>query len=608
MPNVSAPDFSFIRFDDSGLCLAAHGHHDEAFHFKVIVDKLLSEPIRLGRATQAGVVTYDYSPEVRATWLTARCAVAIAGVGESTTFFLYSIAVGDDEVLYEVDTNLAGLRARLYTDFGITMEGNTFVTSCVIDLQVKAREFQLAGTFLTTTISYFWNEGYIAAPGDAIGYPAESLFRYALLNGDGSTLATTGKFKVLHEQGYTSRISYGCNEAAFGFSYIENTPNIVRLPVWLLKPTYPKRQTVHLRSDGRKQLLSSFVEKEYLLQTELAPEWFHERLAIAMAHDTVIFKNGTVGEVEIMDNEVYQPQWLDDVNALNVPGRSRVKVARYGYFNNNCGTNDCCAPVVAIGEVTTSAILLGLTYSRSTTQIKIRYRLASSSAWTEVIIPSVSSYLITGLTPGENYVVMATAICDGDEGDSSRAHAVATMAPGGGSCEVVGIAGTPLLPDGEVGVPYSYSISLTGAPLFTLFNIVKPSWMTVSLGGILDVNTVHFTGTPDVAGAVTVSFDVSNCSGDGLASFSDSIDIAADPEAGNIIYVQFSSVLELICESSVEAFYVAPPDEDVQPGAMIYYDPALTIPVGPGFITDSTGIIHTINAAGLVTSRGTTSC
>jgi hypothetical protein len=607
MPNISAPDFSFIRFDDTGLCLAAFGNHDEAFHFKVDVDRLLSEPIRLGRANMAGVVIHDYSPEVRAIWTTARCVLSISGVTEASSFYLYSIAIGEDEVIYEVTTNLAGLRDRLYADFGLVMNGSAIITACILDLQVKAKASLETLLFLSSTITYFWNEGYIAAPGDAISAGPQTMFRFALLHTDGTVLAVTNPFKVLHEEGYTSRISYSCNEAAFGFSYVPGTPNIVRLPIWLLKPVYPKRQTVHQKSDGKKILLSSFVEKEYVLETELAPEWFHERVAIAMAHDTFLIKNQKVGELEVMDNDVYQPQWPDDVNAQVVPGRSKVKVARYGFFNSNCGANDCCAPILSIGEITTTSVLLGLVYSRSTTQIRLRYRQEEETEWTELIIPASSSYLLSDLEPGEGFVIAAVSICNGDEGDSSRSLAFSTLSDPD-ECEEVSIPGAPVLPDGEVGVPYNFSLSLSGSPIFTLFNIVKPSWMTITVGGLFDYNTVRFTGTPDESGSFSVSFDVANCAGSGTISFAQEIEIEADPESGNFLLVQFAETGPLACEAGVEGVYIAPPDTDLGPGVRVCYDSALTNPVGPGFITNGGGILFTIDSSGLITSSGTIAC
>lgn len=79
------------------------------------------------------------------------------------------------------------------------------------------------------------------------------------------------------------------------------------------------------------------------------------------------------------------------------------------------------------------------------------------------------------------------------------------------------------LPDGVVGTPYSYSISLGGTAPFGLVNKVESSGITIALSG----SVVNITGTPNTAGTnITISFTVTNCSGSS-ANFSDTIDIAA---------------------------------------------------------------------------------
>ena len=76
------------------------------------------------------------------------------------------------------------------------------------------------------------------------------------------------------------------------------------------------------------------------------------------------------------------------------------------------------------------------------------------------------------------------------------------------------------LPDANTLVPYNYQVTISGNINFTLANIIKPSWMTIS---VMD-NVITFSGTPTVAGsAIVVSFDVSNdC---GLVSVSKIINV-----------------------------------------------------------------------------------
>ncbi len=89
-------------------------------------------------------------------------------------------------------------------------------------------------------------------------------------------------------------------------------------------------------------------------------------------------------------------------------------------------------------------------------------------------------------------------------------------------CVPVGVVGVPDLPNGTVGVPYSYSFSLTGDAPFDLQNVVKPAWMTITVIG----STVSFSGTPLVAGLIDVDFEIHNC-GAGWYTFDDNANIAA---------------------------------------------------------------------------------
>lgn len=99
-------------------------------------------------------------------------------------------------------------------------------------------------------------------------------------------------------------------------------------------------------------------------------------------------------------------------------------------------------------------------------------------------------------------------------------------------CVPLGIVGTPLLPDAAVGQPYNYSITLSGDTPIVLGTITKPSWMVISL----EENILTFSGTPDVElSDITVSVELSNCSGGNTLTFSDIINstdcvpVAIDP-------------------------------------------------------------------------------
>lgn len=63
------------------------------------------------------------------------------------------------------------------------------------------------------------------------------------------------------------------------------------------------------------------------------------------------------------------------------------------------------------------------------------------------------------------------------------------------------------LPNGVLNQPYNKTITLSGTQPFTIGNITKPSWMTITNS----TNTVTFTGTPDTLGTTPVAVDITNC-------------------------------------------------------------------------------------------------
>lgn len=102
------------------------------------------------------------------------------------------------------------------------------------------------------------------------------------------------------------------------------------------------------------------------------------------------------------------------------------------------------------------------------------------------------------------------------------------------------ISGSPTLPDGQVGTPYSTSFAITGSTNFNLSNITKPSWLILTVNNIPGSSSIQFSGTPDADGAgITVSFDINNACG--MVSFSDTIDIAAAPVTTSTLIWEFDS-------------------------------------------------------------------
>lgn len=107
-----------------------------------------------------------------------------------------------------------------------------------------------------------------------------------------------------------------------------------------------------------------------------------------------------------------------------------------------------------------------------------------------------------------------------------------TQVPSG--CVAVSFPAGLEMPDAEVNLNYLYTIAVNGTAPFTLTDIVKPSWMTITADG----NNINIAGTPVATGTrINISFNITNCSDD-TATFADTIAIApATVPAGNNPFV-----------------------------------------------------------------------
>lgn len=128
---------------------------------------------------------------------------------------------------------------------------------------------------------------------------------------------------------------------------------------------------------------------------------------------------------------------------------------------------------------------------------------------------------------------------------------------------------------GTTGTFYTGTVTLTGSQPFTLSNITKPSWLTLSLTD----NIVTLSGMPTAGLNQDVSFDMTNACG--TASFADQIDISSSPTANTINYTydedgtfQGSSCsFKIFVNATVQAFLT------VDGSSVIFTNPGDTVEV-----------------------------
>ncbi len=141
---------------------------------------------------------------------------------------------------------------------------------------------------------------------------------------------------------FTSLISYRSNEDSMGFLYTGNSNltsfrNKIRLPMFLSQPQFPKKEEVYVKSDGTRVRLSAQLGKEYKAETDYMMEHLHEKLAIALAHDSLLIENPDAGvNTTFICEGNTDIKWLDFLNYRAAKAEFKVRQTPYNLVNSNC--------------------------------------------------------------------------------------------------------------------------------------------------------------------------------------------------------------------------------------------------------------------------------
>lgn len=116
--------------------------------------------------------------------------------------------------------------------------------------------------------------------------------------------------------------------------------NRIRLPLQLHSPQFPEDRQVFRKANGQTQTMSIVVRKTYELETDFMPENWHQKLKIALAHDTV-FIEGEKYLGDISQDGDYTIDWPDSV--LHYPtakANTKVQATPFDATNANCQSCD----------------------------------------------------------------------------------------------------------------------------------------------------------------------------------------------------------------------------------------------------------------------------
>lgn len=126
--------------------------------------------------------------------------------------------------------------------------------------------------------------------------------------------------------------------------------NRIRLPFYITKPQFPSERNIFRLADGTAKVQSVVIRKVYEGKTDDMPEWFHQRLTIALAHDIVKIEGDRYFGQVALDSE-YDIEYQDFLDFPLGKGNFKVQVTPFDATNANCKTCDEANQVVLVDDL-----------------------------------------------------------------------------------------------------------------------------------------------------------------------------------------------------------------------------------------------------------------
>lgn len=111
-------------------------------------------------------------------------------------------------------------------------------------------------------------------------------------------------------KGELALLSYTCDTETFDLPFTSSRPIRQWLPIWLNKPAFNQKDEIYEKLSGERVVLFATINKELQAQTDYIPEWWHERIVLALSCDKV-FVNGT----RLTKSDNYDIDWDNHTEA-----------------------------------------------------------------------------------------------------------------------------------------------------------------------------------------------------------------------------------------------------------------------------------------------------
>lgn len=113
--------------------------------------------------------------------------------------------------------------------------------------------------------------------------------------------------------------------------------NRIRLPLYLKTPQFPTEANRFRLSNGESKTLSVTIRKVYEMQSDYMGEAMHQRLVIALNHDTVNIEGDKyIGGASVEGD--YEIQWPDFLDYPLGQATVKLQATPFNFTNDNCQT------------------------------------------------------------------------------------------------------------------------------------------------------------------------------------------------------------------------------------------------------------------------------
>ena len=180
-------------------------------------------------------------------------------------------------------------------------QGSEFYPSTIEETFTATSSFQIS-----ITVEFGYYDGGRTS-GDAFTFECSSA---TLVDAVGVDYYSNLLRRYENQDGEFALLSYTCDSETFDLPFTSSRPIRQWLPIWLNKPDFTQKDEIYEKLSGERVVLYATINKELQAQSDYIPEWWHERIVMALSCDVV-----KVNGVKLTKSDNYKIDWDNHTEA-----------------------------------------------------------------------------------------------------------------------------------------------------------------------------------------------------------------------------------------------------------------------------------------------------